>query len=319
MRPEDADAVYDIASTALFESMEEREVLRRRTPEQVESRKARYGHFLRYVPEGAWLAEDDRCVSGVAISVRRERVWVLSLLAVDAEHRGTGLGGELLERALAYGEGCEGAMIASSSHPAAMRRYARAGFDLLPTLSASGNVRRDAVPSDLAVREGEERDLELASEVDRAIRGAAHGPDLEHMLATGCRLLIAEGSSGRGYAAERDGSPAVLAATGPGAARDLLWALPGEDPAGGEGRRRLDHGQPELGRGRRPRSRPLALPRGPRLHARSPRPPDTIPAERTVSLGFGKDPRRTCPATGNGRDRLPGRRSRWSGSEGRGP
>lgn len=224
MRPEDADAVYDIASTALFESMEEREVLRRRTPEQVESRKARYGHFLRYDPEGAWLAEDDGRVSGVAISVRRERVWVLSLLAVDADHRGTGLGRELLERALAYGEGCEGAMIASSSHPAAMRRYARADFDLHPTLSASGNVRRDAIPTGLSVREGKEQDLELASEVDRAIRGAAHGPDLEHMLATGCRLLIAEGSSGRGYAAERDGSPAVLAATGPGAARDLLWA-----------------------------------------------------------------------------------------------
>ena len=224
MRPEDADAVYDTASTALFESMEEREVLRRRTPEQVEARKARYGQFLRHDPEGAWLAEDDGRVSGVAISVRRERVWVLSLLAVDADHRGTGLGRELLERALAYGEGCEGAMIASSSHPAAMRRYARADFDLHPTLSASGNVRRDAIPTGLSVHEGEEQDLELASEVDRAIRGAAHGPDLEHMLATGCRLLIAEGSSGRGYAAERDGSPAVLAATEPVVARDLLWA-----------------------------------------------------------------------------------------------
>src|SRR5918997_650140 len=224
IRSEDADAVYDLASTALFESMEEREVLRRRTPEQVESRKARYGHFLRHDPEGAWLAEDDGRVSGVAISVVRERVWVLSLLAVDADHRGTGLGRELLEGALAYGEGCEGAMIASSSHPAAMRRYARAGFDLLPTLSASGNVRRDAVPSDLAVRDGEEQDLELASKVDRGIRGAAHGPDLEHMLATGCRLHISEGPSGRGYAAERDGSPAVLAATDPGVARDLLWA-----------------------------------------------------------------------------------------------
>ena len=224
MRPEDADAVYDTASTALFESMEEREVLRRRTPEQVESRKARYGHFLRHDPEGAWLAEDDGRVSGVAISVRRERIWVLSLLAVDAAHRGTGLGRELLERALAYGEGCEGAMIASSSHPAAMRRYARAGFDLHPTLSASGNVRRDAIPSGLAGREGEEQDLELAAEVDRAVRGAAHGPDLGHMLATGCRLVVADGPSGRGYAAERDGSPAVLAATGPGVARDLLWA-----------------------------------------------------------------------------------------------
>ena len=96
MRQEDAAAVYETASTALFESMEEREVLRRRTPEQVGYRKARYGHFLRHDPDGAWLAEDDGGVSGVAISVVRGRVLVLSLLAVDAAHRGTGLSRELL-------------------------------------------------------------------------------------------------------------------------------------------------------------------------------------------------------------------------------
>jgi hypothetical protein len=67
-------------------------------------------------------------------------------------------------------------MIASSRHPAAMRSYARAGFDLHPTLSASGVVRRDDIPLDLAVRDGEEQDLDLAAEVDRAVRGAAHGP-----------------------------------------------------------------------------------------------------------------------------------------------
>jgi GNAT superfamily N-acetyltransferase len=224
MRPEDAAAVYHTASTALFESMEEREVLRRRTPEQVEDRKSRYGHFLRRDPEGAWLAEDEGRVSGMAISLVRERVLVLSLLAVDAAHRSTGLGRELLERALAYGEGCKGAMIASSQHPAAMRSYARTGFDLHPTLSASGVVRRDAIPSDLAVRDGEEQDLDLAEAVDRAVRGAARGPDLEHMLATGSRLPVAERPSGRGYAAEHNGSPAVLAATEPGVARHILWA-----------------------------------------------------------------------------------------------
>ena len=224
MRPEDAVAVYHTASTALFESMEEREVLRRRTPEQVESRKARYGHFLRHDPGGSWLAEDDGRVSGVAISLVRGPVLVLSLLAVDAAHRGTGLGRELLRRALAYGNGCEGAMIASSGHPAAMRSYARAGFDLHPTLSASGTVRREAIPTGLVVRDGEEQDLELAAEVDRAVRGAAHGPDLELMLSTGSRLIVAERPSGMGYVAEHNGSPAVLAATEPRVARDLLWA-----------------------------------------------------------------------------------------------
>lgn len=224
MKPEDAGAVYLTASTALFESPEDQETLRRRTPEEVENRKARYGHLLRHDPEGAWVAEYDGRISGVALALVRERVWILSLFAVDAAHRSTGLGGHLLERALAYADGCEGAMIASSGHPAAMRSYARAGFDLHPTLSASGPVRREAIPSGLAVRDGEEQDLELAAEVDRAVRGAAHGPDLERMLQTGCRLLVAERPCGRGYAAELRGSPAVLAATEPEVARDLLWA-----------------------------------------------------------------------------------------------
>lgn len=224
MKPEDADAVYLTSSTALHESPEDRELLRRRTPEDVENRKARYRHFLRHDPEGSWVAEEDGRIPGVALAVVRERVWVLSLFAVDAARRNTGLGKHLLERAFAYGEGCKGAMIASSSHPAAMRRYARAGFDLHPTLSASGNVRREAVPSGLKARDGEEQDLELAAAVDRAVRGAPHGPDLEHMLATSCRLLVAERPSGRGYAAESKGSPALLAATEPEIAQDLLWA-----------------------------------------------------------------------------------------------
>ena len=234
MKPEDAEAVYNTASAALFESPEEKEELRRRTPEEVENRKARYGHFLRHDPDGAWVAEEGGRVSGVAISLVRERVWVLSLFAVAADHRNTGVGRDLLERALAYEDGCKGAMIASSKHPAAMRTYARSGFDLHPSLIASGVVRREAIPSGLAVRDGEAQDLELAAEVDRVVRGAAHDPDLGHMIATGCRLLVAEGPSGRGYVAESDGSPAVLAATGPEVARDLLWACLERAPSGGQ-------------------------------------------------------------------------------------
>ena len=232
MKPEDAEAVYHTASDALYESPEDRERLRRRTPEEIGRRIEQHKHAFRHDPGGAWVAEDGGRISGVAVALVRERVWVLSLFAVDAAHRNTGLGRHLLERALAYGGGCEGGMIASSQHPAAMRSYARAGFDLHPTLTASGPVRRESIPAGQAVREGEAQDLDLASEVDRAIRGAAHGPDLEHMLATGCRLIVAERPCGRGYAAERDGSPAVLAATEPGVARDLLWACLERTPPG---------------------------------------------------------------------------------------
>ena len=98
MRPEDAGAVYDTAGTALFESMEKREVLRRRTPEQVEARKARYEHFLLHDPGGepGWPRKTGASPAWRSRSGANERVWVLSLLAVDAAHRGTGLSRELL-------------------------------------------------------------------------------------------------------------------------------------------------------------------------------------------------------------------------------
>lgn len=224
MTPEDAGAVYQTSSIALYETPEEKEELLNRSAEEVERRKNRYLHFLEHDPDGAWVAVAEDRVVGVALALVREKVWVLSLFAVDEEYRNAGVGGRLLGRALEYAEGCEGGMIAASTHPAAMRRYALAGFALLPTLTASGKVRREALPTDLAVREGDEQDLELAAGVDRHLRGAAHGPDLEFVLRTGGRLLVAERPAARGYAVEWDGSPALVAATAPETAAELLWA-----------------------------------------------------------------------------------------------
>jgi hypothetical protein len=122
-------------------------------------------------------------------------------------------------------------MIASSTHPAAMRSYALAGFTLHPTFTAKGAARREALPPDLNVREGGEEDLELAAEVDRYLRGASHGPDLEYAVRSGNRLLVAERGRARGYALTREGSPWTVAATRPEVASDLLWAaLAGSDP-----------------------------------------------------------------------------------------
>jgi ribosomal protein S18 acetylase RimI-like enzyme len=224
MTAADAHGVYRTSSEALPVTAEERRQVMSRSAEEVERRKERYRHFLEHDPEGAWVATDGERVAGVALAVVREGVWVLSLFAVDEEYRNLGLGRELIDRALLYAEGCRGAMIASSTHPAAMRRYALAGFTLLPTLMASGKVRRESLPAGLMAREGTAADLEFAAEVDRTVRGAAHGPDLEFMLRTGTRLLVAEGPQGTGYAVVWEGSPALLAATTPGVATDLLWS-----------------------------------------------------------------------------------------------
>lgn len=224
MTAADADGVYQTSSVAIPATDEERRQVMNRSAEEVTRRKERYQHFLEHDPEGAWVAVDGDRVAGVALALAREGVWVLSLFAVAEEYRDEGLGKMLLDRALHYGKECHGAMIASSTHPAAMRRYALAGFSLQPTLMASGKVRRQSLPARLKAREGTHEDLELAASVDRTIRSAPHGPDLEFMLRTGCRLLVAEGPEGSGYAVVREGSPGLLAATTPETATDLLWS-----------------------------------------------------------------------------------------------
>lgn len=232
MKTADADGVYRTSSEAIPASPEEREQVRNRSPEEVERRKQRYRYFLEHDPEGAWVAVAGGEIAGVALAIVREGVWVLSLFAVGEEYRNAGVGRALLERALAYAGGCRGGMIASSSHPAAMRRYALAGFALRPTLTANGVVHRASLPAGLESREGTVEDLGLAAEVDRLVRGAAHGPDLEFILGSGSSLLVAEGTTGRGYAVVMDGSPALLGATTPETATDLLWSCLAQSPGG---------------------------------------------------------------------------------------
>ncbi len=224
MTATDADGVYQTSSEALPSTDEERRQVMNRSAEEVARRKQRYQHFLKHDPEGAWVAVDGDRVAGVALALVRENLWILSLFAVAEEYRDEGLGNALLDRALLYAEGCRGAMIASSTHPAAMRRYALAGFSLQPTLMASGKVNRESLPAGLKIREGTAADLELAARVDRTVRGSPHGPDLEFVVRTGSRLLVAEGPGGSGYAIVWEGSPGLLAATTPEAATDLLWS-----------------------------------------------------------------------------------------------
>lgn len=224
MTAADADGVYRTSSQAIPATDEERRRVMNRSPEEVDRRKKRYWHFLKHDPEGAWVAVEGDEVAGVALALARESIWVLSLFAVADEYRNEGLGRMLLDHALIYAEGCRGAMIASSTHPAAMRRYALAGFSLLPSLTASGKVHRESLPANLKTREGAQTDLELAARVDRTVRGAPHGPDLEFMLGIGSRLLVADSREGIGYAIVAEGSPAILAATTPETATDLLWA-----------------------------------------------------------------------------------------------
>jgi hypothetical protein len=160
----------------------------------------------------------------------RERVWGLSLLGVHPDWQGRRVGSQLLDRALRHADAAHGAIIVSSTHPAAMRRYAIAGFALRPCVSAAGILDRDAIPGGLRARPGDPAaDRETCDLAGRHVRGASHGCDLEMFVTAGSQLLVIDGE---GFAMHREGSPVVLAATSEAAARDLLWACFAAAPRG---------------------------------------------------------------------------------------
>ena len=179
----------------------------------------RFRRLLEGDPGGAWVAERDGALVGVALALRREGLWGLSLLVVDPPVQGEGVGRELLKRAWDYGEGARGRVILSSSDPRAIRAYARLGLEVHPAIAAKGVPHVTSRP--VGVRPGGRGDLPLTEVVDREVRGAAHGEDVLAMLASGHELLVAPE---RGYAMLRGGEVRVLAARDGEAARDLLRA-----------------------------------------------------------------------------------------------
>jgi GNAT superfamily N-acetyltransferase len=191
-----------------------------------ERRERRTAHLRDLDPGGAWVAELDGEIVGVALALVREGLWGLSLFGVKPGLQGQGIGGPVLAGAVAYAEkaGARAGIILSSTDPRAMRRYARAGFRLLPCVAAAGALNRSRLPAGLRARPadlGSEADRALIDAASRHVRGASHAPDLQALLDTGHELLVVDGG---GWAAVRDGSPALIAAFDDASAADLMWS-----------------------------------------------------------------------------------------------
>ncbi len=194
--------------------------------------RARVGHIRDRDPAGAWVAELDGEIVGVALALVREGVWGLSLFGVKPGLQGQGIGGPLLAGALRAAKGCRAAIILSSSDPRAMRRYFRAGFRVRPCLAAAGELNRTRIPAGLRARPGD-----LTSEADRAtidaasrfVRSASHLEDVGAMIAAGGQLFVVEGA---GWAVGRDGAPAIVAALDDETATDLTWSCLATGEAG---------------------------------------------------------------------------------------
>jgi len=215
----EAPAVYDLCNRVLFE--DDPNV----TPEVQRTRSiARIERPRLTDPGGAWVAERGGEIEGVALGIVRERLWGFSLFAVDEQLQGRGVGRELLNRSLAYGEerGAEGWIILSSEKPAAMRLYGQAGFHLLPTFSAVGVADLRRAPDGLdAVEDAGAGGKATADALAREVRGAAYGEDLSNLLENGSRLLAYED---RAVAFVRDGYVQLLLARDEEAASLVLWA-----------------------------------------------------------------------------------------------
>jgi GNAT superfamily N-acetyltransferase len=220
MREDDIDQAHELV-VATFADLDRRLGAKYAGPQpQVAQSRIRFGRVLGTDPEGSWLGIRDGRVVGLASSILREGVWGLSMFVVAPGMQGTGIGRELLDRAVAYGNGARGRIILASRDPRAIALYARLGLTMEPSVSGQG-LPRDVEAGD--VRPGGPADLPLTVAVDRAVRGAAHGDDLLAMLAGGAELLIAPD---RGYALLMGGTVRILAAFDEdGAAAVLRGAL----------------------------------------------------------------------------------------------
>jgi GNAT superfamily N-acetyltransferase len=182
---------------------------------------ARIAHLASTDPGGAWVADRDGEIAGVALALVREGVWGLSLFAVAEDAQGRGLGAELLRRTLAYGDGARARLILSSTHPAAIRLYATTGIPVRPCLAAAGIVDQARVPDLDGAEEPGEAGIAAADAIGRAVRGAGHGRDLAVPLRTGARLFLIED---RAFCVMRHGHVLLLAGRDEAAATTALWA-----------------------------------------------------------------------------------------------
>jgi hypothetical protein len=174
-------------------------------------------------PEGAFVAEQERRLVGIAQAMRREGLWVLSLLAVRPDVQSKGAGRGLMQRTLQYGGEPDAGLIVSSKDPRALRLYAMSGFSLRPAFDAEGAVDRRALPRpDPRVRAGDVADLESLEPVAREIRGAPYTPELEFALRRDALLLRVQD---RGFAVVQPGGGVwLLVARDDRVASSLLWS-----------------------------------------------------------------------------------------------
>lgn len=223
MTTEDALPAWEVAHESLRAAGVDYGWLMPPLDEAVRERgRLRLEHSVRHDPAGSFVADRDGKIVGVGVATRRGPLWFLSLLTVAKAAQAQGVGRRLIDATLQTK--AEVGAICASDDPKALRRYQRAGFELVPCYEAEGSLDRSLLPAVEGVSRASYDDRrDFVEELAVLQRGAPHGPDLDLWSALGRALFITDTAVGRGYVVCVDSGVGVLAATTPAAAQALLW------------------------------------------------------------------------------------------------
>lgn len=224
MAVEDVDAVGAVVRVASVWEYEQAgtEPPPPNTPEQQERARAGTRRFIELDGAGAWVAEQDGEIVGMAEAVRRGDFWGLAMLFVHPDSHNQGIGRRLIDKTLDYAEGSRVRMIMTSEDPKALRRYSAAGLAIHPAVQADGTVDRSTIPVDLPGREGSTDDLDLVRAVDASL-GRDRTDDVAFVVGSGASIDVIDDGPRRGFCVNRDGKVVMLGATDDDTASALLW------------------------------------------------------------------------------------------------
>jgi GNAT superfamily N-acetyltransferase len=170
---------------------------------------ADWQRLLAMEPAGCFLAEWDGQPVGTTCVTRFETIAWISMVLVDAAHRGRGIGTQLMRHALAWLDRCGTRTVRLDATPLGRPVYEKLGFvggyevARWEGTAAGGDLRPEITPA-------AESHLEAITALDHQATGTPRGPLLARLFAERPQTMRVAGAQGRvaGYSVVRPGGRA---------------------------------------------------------------------------------------------------------------